>query len=303
MLTSCRIKIPAVKGLNEYISRFPGLVSHSKTYRSVDLYSSKRVIVVGNSASGHDITTQLVESGKPKLPVYQSRRSRSRWDGTNPPTGIEWKPIIKEYNSKTGEVIFADGTRLKDIDAIIYCIGYKPSIPFWNSNANGRPLYDYTEGHLLGNYQHTFSHIFPRSLKIISFLRTLTFQSFKYQAIALARQFTSRNAKPLPPLAEQELWEQRRAEMVKRENRKFHDIPWDSSETMDWLRFLFDMSGLPILEGLGRCPLVLGKETRWAIKHVRKYPEPGGDDGTADAEEEGWIVVERPHRKDSLHFI
>lgn len=287
------------------MSRFPNRVSHSKSYRTTDLYSNKQVLVIGNSASGHDITTQLVKSGKPKLPVYQSRRSPSRWDGVGPPTGVEWKPVIQEYSSFTNEIIFADNTRLTDIDAVIYCTGYKASFPFWNARANGGPIYDYTDNRLLNNYQHTFSRAFPRTLGIVGFPRVLTFRSFEYQAIALARLFADRNAAPLPSPSEREKWEKERAGLVRRENRKFHDIPWDNGETMDWFRVLFEMSGLPMLEGWGRCPPVLGVKTRWAIEHVRKYPELGGKDGKEVVEGEGeWAVVEPPlQRRDSLHFI
>jgi len=299
--------MPAVKGLDEYMSRFPNRVSHSKSYRTADLYSNKRVLVIGNSASGHDITTQLVKSGKPKLPVYQSRRSRSRWDGAGAPAGIEWKPVIQEYNPSTNEIIFADNTRLADIDAVIYCTGYNASFPFWNTRANGGPIYDYAENRLRGFYQHTFSHTFPHTLGIVGLPRVLTFRSFEYQAVALARLFAGRNAAPLPPLSEQEEWEKERAALVRRQKRKFHDIPWDNGETMDWFRVLFGMSGLPVLEGLGRCPPVLGEKTRWAIEHVRKYPEhPGEKDGieVVGEEEGGWVVVESPQQgRDSLHFI
>ena len=93
-------KVPAVKGLEEYMQRFPNKVSHSKSYRMAHLYSHKRVLIIGNSASGHDITTMLLRSGKLKLPIYQSRRSRSFLDGAHPPEGIEWKPVIKEYNRR-----------------------------------------------------------------------------------------------------------------------------------------------------------------------------------------------------------
>ena len=305
MLTPETNKIPAVKGLDEYISRFPNRVSHSKIYRATELYKDKRVLVIGNSASGHDITTQLVNSRKPKLPVYQSRRSKSRWDGACPPVGIEWKPVIREYDASTGDIIFTDNTCLTDIDAVIYCTGYKPSYPFWHTHANGGPLFDYEANHLLGFYQHTFSRSFPRSLGIIGLPRVLTFRSFEYQAVALARLFAGRNAVPLPPVSEQERWEKERAELVRRERRKFHDIQWDEGETMDWLRGLFELSGLPVLEGWGRCPPVLGAETRWAIEHVRKYPEPGKREEKGLGEEErDWILVESSSQmKDSLHFI
>jgi hypothetical protein len=203
---------------------------------------------------------------------------------------------------ETGDVIFDDGSRLADIDAIIYCTGYKPSFPFWNSEANSGPLYDYREGHLLHNYQHTFSRTFPDSLGMVGFPRTLTFRSFEYQAIALARLFAGRNARPLPPRAEQEAWEKRRAELVQREHRKFHDIPWDNDETMEWLRFLFDLSGLPMLEGAGRYPPVLDEATRYAIEHVRKYPEPHKEIDAAE-DEDGWTLIKRHNAKDSLHFI
>ncbi|KAI9677121.1 MAG: hypothetical protein M1822_008230 [Bathelium mastoideum] len=302
--------VPRVKGLDAYMSRFPGRVNHSVTYRIPDSYTGKRVLVIGNSASGYDITSLLVKSGKPKLPVYQSRRSRSRWDGKYPPSGVEWKPVIKEYAPTGNEIIFEDNTRLLDIDAVIYCTGYKPSYPFWNEKANGTALFDYEANRLRGNYQHTFIQAFPHNLGIVGLPRVLTFRSFEYQAIALARLFAGRNHTALPPVAEQRKWEERRAAKVKEEKRKFHDIPWDNNETVDWLQFLFAMSGLPLLEGLGRYPPQLDGETRWAIEHVRKYPEPKGTGRQAsngeleEGEEEGWTMVKCPtSNKDSLHFI
>ncbi|KAF2664442.1 FAD/NAD(P)-binding domain-containing protein [Microthyrium microscopicum] len=259
--------IPQVPGLEPYMVKFPNRVSHSRSYRSPELYTNKRVLVIGNSASGKDITTELVHSGIVKLPVYQSRRSRSRWDGNEPPEGVAWKPVIVEYDKIAGDIIFQDDPRLRstEIDAVIYCTGYKPSFPFWNSKVNGGQLFDYSTGTLINSYQHTFSRKFPDSLGIFGFPRVLTFRSFEYQAVALARLFAGRNATPLPPLKEQENWEKQRAELVRKENRKFPDIPWDNDETMDWLRFLFQLSGLPLLEGYGRCPPVLGEKTRWAM--------------------------------------
>jgi cation diffusion facilitator CzcD-associated flavoprotein CzcO len=98
-----------VDGLEDYIEKFPGRVIHSKSYRSPFNFKDKKVIVIGNAASGHDITSALVKTAK--LPVYQSRRSASRWDGDEPPPGIVWKPTIKKY-LPTGEIVFEDDTVL-----------------------------------------------------------------------------------------------------------------------------------------------------------------------------------------------
>ena len=92
-------KVPAVKGLEEYILKFPNRIIHSKSYRSTDLYINKQVIVVGNSASGHDITTQLVKSGKLKLPLYQSRRLnvRSSMASISSPDAIITRDVSGHY--------------------------------------------------------------------------------------------------------------------------------------------------------------------------------------------------------------
>ncbi|KAL2434066.1 Thiol-specific monooxygenase [Exophiala dermatitidis] len=302
--------VPPVTGLAEYLKTFPGRVSHSKTYRTPEAYRGKRVIVIGNSASGHDITTALVKVAR--LPVYQSRRSRSRWDGDKPPDGIEWKPVIKEYRNN-GDVVLDDDSVLSSVDDIIYCTGYRPSFPFWNSQANGRPLFDYRENRLIGNYLHTFLGDFP-TLGIVGLPRVLTFRSFEYQAIALARLFAGRNAIPLPPREVQRRWEENRAELVRRESRKFHDIPWDNGETMQWLGLLFEMAGLPKLEGTGRCPPILNRETRWAIENIKKYPERGRgnrelrsrapqDPKTDDQIDADWVVLPADEVKDTLHLI
>ena len=89
--------MPQVKGLNAYLEKFPGRVVHSKYYRSPAVYTDKKVIVIGNSASGYDVARDLLSTAR--LPVYQSRRSKGRSEGDEPPPGIEWKPVITEYEA------------------------------------------------------------------------------------------------------------------------------------------------------------------------------------------------------------
>ena len=338
--------MPQVKGLDADLEKFPGRVVHSKYYRSPAVYADKRVVVIGNSASGHDVTADLVPTAR--LPVYQSRRTPSRWEGDKPPAGIVWKPIISEFDSETGRILFADGTHLDDVDAVIYCTGYRPSYPFWNAAANGRDkhggiggagLWDYAADKLVGNYWHTFFRDLP-TLAAVGVPRTLTFRSFEYQAVAIARLWAGRSAVGLPSAAEQAHWEADRERLVRHEHRRFHDIPWEDGETQGWLQGLFDIAGLGTLTGDGRLPPVLSRETIWAIEHIRKYPEPGkghsgkrvdgeheekkaavsttisnDNDQPADiafteelnqekpGQETEWILVDRPYKQDLLGFI
>ncbi|KAI0883986.1 putative dimethylaniline monooxygenase [Annulohypoxylon maeteangense] len=308
--------VPHVDGLEAYIAAYPGRVLHSKYYRTPLPYTNKKVLVIGNSASGHDLTAELVSTAT--LPVLQSRRSASRWDGDVPPPGIRWKPVIQSYSASTGEIHFSDGTTLSesDIDHVIYATGYKPSFPFWNSARNGGPLFDYAANKLVGNYLHTFIRAHP-TLAIVGIPRVLTFRSFEYQAVALARLFSARNTGVLPSVSEQERWEREREERTRRERRKFHDVDWESGETLAWLGALFDIAGLGTLRGEGRIPPALTEEVIWAIEHVRKYPEPGKgkekeketEVPSKDKQENGkerrdgeWVLVER-QRKDLLAFI
>jgi hypothetical protein len=287
--------------LSDYTTRFPNRVVHSKYYRSPSPYEGKKILIIGNSASGHDLSTELVKHAQ--SPVYNSIRSKSRWDGDEPPPGISWRPIITEY-LPSGRIIFADGTFLDEIETVIYATGYKQSFPFWNEKANGQPIWDYTENKLVKGYWHTFLQDFP-TIGLVGVPRVLTFRSWEYQAIALARFFSGRNTKPLPPVAEQEKWDRERLEVVKRENRKFHDVQWDTGETWEWLGALFEWAGLGTLKDDGRTPPALTSDVVWAIEHLRKYPEP---DKGKDTDKEGleveaeWVVVDRV-KKDLLHFI
>ncbi|KAK7718396.1 hypothetical protein SLS64_002349 [Diaporthe eres] len=276
--------IPHVDGLEEYIKKYPDRVVHSKYYRSPTVYSGQKVLTIGNSASGSDIFNELTKTAQ--LPVYSSRRHKSPFEGDKPQPGVEWKPIITRYHAD-GTIEFEDGTTLgaDDVDKIIYATGYRPSFPFWNERANGRPIYDYEVGKLVNTYWHTFFHDLP-TLAVVGIEKGLTFRSFEYQAVALARLFSGRNAVPLPPAREQRRWEEERTEWVKATGKKFHDIESEpgrlGEDSFKWLGYLYRLAGLGTLTGDGRVPPVLSKELLHAVRTIHKYPRY--DEDVADAE-------------------
>ncbi|KAK8054401.1 hypothetical protein PG996_013702 [Apiospora saccharicola] len=304
---------PCFSRLEAYDGKYPGRVIHSKCYRSPSLYRGQKVLVIGNSASGFDITNQIATTAQ--LPVYQSRRSKNKFDGDEPPDGIVWKPVITEYRAEDSRITFADGSSLgfDDVDTVIYCTGYRPSFPFWNASANGHELYDYENGKLVGNYWHTFFYGHP-TLVLVGMPRTLTFRSFEYQAVAVARVWAGRAATALPSVAEQQKWERDRLEATRRAGTRFHDVGGPGQgETVDgmfeYFQKLYDIAGLNTLRGKGRVPPVVSDEMMWALEHEHKYPPPKkGKEGGAEvgfgsaaemAEEggnaEGWVMVDRGH--------
>lgn len=110
-------------------------------------------------------------------------------------------------------------------------------------------------------------------------------------------------------------WEEDREKDIGERRKKFHDIEWETGETLRWLGGLYEIAGLPLLTGEGRVPPVLGQEVRWAIENVKKYPDHREVGNIVkslveclDAEEpasrnEEWVIVERHREKDLLAFI
>lgn len=266
-------------GLDEYIKKFPDRVVHSKYYRSPSIYTGKRVLTIGNSASGWDIMHDLTKTAH--LPVYNSRRSRGHFEGDKPDPGLEWKGVIMKYHLD-GTIEFDNGSTLPPgaVDKIVYCTGYRPSFPFWNIQSNGRTFYDYENGKLVNNYWHTFLHDYP-TVAIVGIQKSLTFRSFEYQAVAVARLFAGRNVLPLPPVREMQAWEEQRLREVQERHTKFHDVETQigglTEATFSWLRFLYELSGLGTLKGDGRIPPALSRDLLWALKNIKKYPTPGDD--------------------------
>lgn len=241
------------------MERYPGSVSHSKSYRNPHPLKNKKVLVVGNSLSGRDIADDLVKVAQ--LPVHVSRRHRTIWDAPESDEGIEWKPVIEEFISETEQILFQDGSSLSGIDHIIYCTGYKPSFPFWNTKANRQELYDYSKPKLKGSYLHTFFKDFP-TLGIIGLGKTLAFRSYEYQAIALARVFTGRNAMDLPS---PEDWERSWEEHITKNATEFHEVSIEDGELLRWYTQLSNIAGLPLC-GKGRVPPAFADEALWQLK-------------------------------------
>ena len=254
--------VPDVQGLKEWNLAYPGFIIHSKAYRRPEDFKDRKVIVIGNSASGLDIAAQI---GKYcRLPVLLSSRSVSAF-GTLPAGGyredvdeiVEFLPAC-ERNKRA--VRFRSGRVEKDIDAVVFATGYFYSYPFL---ANVSPPL-VTEGlRTRGTYQHIFSIDHPTLAFPVINLKVIPFPLSQNQAAVIARVWSRRLELPSP--LEMRQWEQETIAQ-KGEGKYFHlkKFPEDAAQINELYAWALEAKRKDGLEngGIGK----LG--TRWDERQV-----------------------------------
>ncbi|EGP85758.1 uncharacterized protein MYCGRDRAFT_74228 [Zymoseptoria tritici IPO323] len=192
--------IPQVPGIEAWNEIYPDHISHSIFYRKPEHYTDKKVIVVGNSASGIDIGAQI--SAVCRLPLVMSQKSESYLKAGGPSPRIAERPEIVEYIIKDRSVLFADGTVETDIDSILYCTGYFYSYPLLERL--DPPIISTGE-----RVENTYQHIFYQPKPTLAFLalnqKVIPFPWSEAQSAIVARVFAGRLA--LPTEDDMKAWE------------------------------------------------------------------------------------------------
>ncbi len=212
--------IPSITGMKAWNEAYPGLITHSKHYRRPSPYTNKKVLIVGNSASGTDIASQIATVSL--HPLLLSSHSKSELF----PFSASYKqdvPEISEFlppSQFNRAVRFANNKIETDLDAILFATGYHYSFPFLSSLI---PPLSPTGARVENLYQHIF-YIPSPSLTFIGLpSKIIPFRTFEAQAAVIARVWAGRLS--LPP--EGEMWEWER-ELVKKRGggRAFHVLPY-----------------------------------------------------------------------------
>ncbi|CAF5014846.1 unnamed protein product, partial [Rotaria sp. Silwood1] len=101
------------------VDRFPDRVLHSHEFRGADEFVGLNLLLIGSSFSGIDIVLQCYKFGARSVTI-SSRRE---------PIGLKWPAEIKDaprvvrIEGRTAH--FKDGSSLENINAIIFCTGYR----------------------------------------------------------------------------------------------------------------------------------------------------------------------------------
>ena len=263
--------VPNIRGIKEWNRANPGVISHTKSYRRSRPFTGKKVIIVGNGASGTDIASQIERVSK--FPLLISQRSESIMA-----TAASYREIVPEiteflpYSHGTRAVRFADGRVEKDVDAILFATGYFYSFPFLSS----------LESELISTGQrvhNTYKHLFYIDDPTIAFIglpmKIVPFRLDEAQAAVVARLWAGRLE--LPSTQEMRMWEE--GVIAERGTGKaFHDLSFSREfeyhkELVDWARRAIGQEG--------KMPLRWSAKERWARERFPAIKKAFADKGDA----------------------
>ncbi|KAI5966666.1 FMO1 [Candida theae] len=268
--------IPNVEGLSEWNENIPHSILHSKYFESPNTYRGKTVLVIGNAASGVDISTQLSTVAQQ---VYVSVRDLDNIGFQN--DLIQYIDLIERYDWKQKSVVTKSGDTHDNIDVVIFCTGYLYSMPFLQSDVikEGTQVYDL--------YKQIFN-IYDPSLTFVALLKNIIPMPLsESQSALIARYYSGRYE--LPSVDErQKSYEKDLAE--KGSGSKFHlyGYPLDV-EYYRHLQELIDKQGLrtpglvaPIWDKeltyeRSVSGELKGKRLQQLVDHVKKLRSEGKD--------------------------
>jgi thioredoxin reductase len=269
--------VPAIEGIEKWSTSYCGSIMHSKAYRSPDIFAAKKVVVVGNSASGIDIGAQIGEVCK--HPLLQSSRTENSFFS---PEGMSWKedvPEIVEFldpEKHNRTVRLANGRVERDVDAVVFATGYFYSFPFLKVDppviTSGLRTRDV--------YQQLFHIRYPTLAFPVLPQRIVPFPLAENQAAVIARVWSGRLS--LPTEGEMRAWEKKLLG-ERGDGKAMHILNFP--EDADYLNMLYDWAasatprqGLES-DGIGLLGTRWDDKRRWMRSQIpatkRTYAERG----------------------------
>lgn len=229
--------IPQIENLSKFVEKYPDIISHSKSFRSVEPFAKKKVLLCGSGTSSADLAQYLLPIAE-SVTISQRSESTYAWikECFQKSPELIFKPRIKRLLPDTGAVEFEDGT-IDSFDHIILSTGYHYHFPFLPKDEPYIKIYnnDNTQVNKIGNlYLYTFS-IIDSTLATVGIPTTsFMFHSIEYGAAAVAGVFSG--FKKLPNIDDQIKWDKNRTDRLEAEvphrfqgffNDKVNEQLWD----------------------------------------------------------------------------
>ncbi|ODV62907.1 FAD/NAD(P)-binding domain-containing protein [Ascoidea rubescens DSM 1968] len=219
--------IPRVLGLEDWKFYDPKSVIHSKGFNDSIDFKDKKVLIIGNSASGIDISTQLSTTAKS---IYLSVKKNAENDIINQNKFIKCISQVKKYDYLNNRsVITIDNKKVESIDTIIFCTGYLYDFPFLKSYVDKvsndglkylEPLI--TDGKMVHRlYKHMF-YIYDPTLSFVALPKNIIPMSFSESQAAIISRVLSGRLKL--PTESQMIQEDNQLIQQKGVGKLYHDL-------------------------------------------------------------------------------
>jgi len=175
------------------VASFPGARLHSHNYRRPEAFAGQKVVLLGGRASGVDIAIEIAEHASSTLVCSRDVTEAQPLPGCDT---VELRPTIERLDGTA--VVLADGSRIHDVDTLVYCTGYRYQVPFLQPS----PIIEVDEGWIHPLYLDLFSAIAPSLAFVGLGNMIIPFPQYELQAAAFADVITG--AATLPDRANRE---------------------------------------------------------------------------------------------------
>lgn len=219
---------PEIEGIEEWRKAHPGTVLHSRTFDNPDVFENKKVVVVGNGASGLDVAIQILSV---TAPVSVCRRHEAPSDVLFDGENMVLKPELTKVDAQTQTVYYQDGSS-DHADVILFCTGYLYEFPFLKEFSDNQkyPLLHPRRQRLCNLYERTFYLADPTLAVVGMDKQIVPMPVSETQGAVIARVFAKDLT--LPPLAEMVELE-RRAVEERGDGQSYHNLGYPNDA--EWM--------------------------------------------------------------------
>jgi len=286
-------RVPGIPGLKDWKALFPAQVIHAKQYRTPETFRGRNVLLIGAGTSALDICResegianklyQSTRGGQFDIPAVMMPPSVERVGEVErfhvPSERTITSPDLPGHNAPSaGEVIFRDGTVLKDIHHIVVATGYITSYPFLPqfhsdtvlAHEAGPELLVTAEGNMVHNLHKDIFFIDDPTLSFVGVpYHTATFSLFDFQAQVVARVLAGRAILPSTEAMRDEYQRRVRDEGL---GRGFHSLKMAGreieyvKELVDWVNRDAARLGIPPMLGHAKSWI----DEYWALREKWK---------------------------------
>ncbi|XP_071448250.1 uncharacterized protein [Hetaerina americana] len=227
-------QLPQITG----IESFKGSIFHSHEYRTSDSFKGKRVVVLGASASGIDISVEISHVAKE---VFLCHRLPHQTKLPLPDNVKQSPSVVSAFD---GGFILEDGRKC-EADVFLYCTGYHYSFPFLSADCK----IQVKEQCVQPLYKHLINIEYPSMCLVGLPFTVLPFVMFDYQVQFFLKTLDQSVKLPSKEEMEQDCKEdlQKRLNlgMPTRHAHKMDILQW---EYFDYLANAVKISKLPLVK-------------------------------------------------------